>query len=142
MKLRLTTLCLTTVLMVVASLNVPAIRAQDESSMQMFWSKFKAAVTASDKDSIAAMIQFPVAMPYGVRSIRNKAQLLRRYGQVFNGEANAVKCFANARPMREAAQPKEFTVGCDNGSGQEVVIYRFVWTKGGWKFKALDNINE
>ena len=88
------------------------------------------------------MTQFPVGMPYGVRSIKTKAELVTRYKQVFNGEANAAKCFAKAKPEKDSQRPKEFTVGCDNGSGQEVIIYRFVLTKLGWKFKSLDNINE
>jgi hypothetical protein len=37
---------------------------------------------------------------------------------------------------------KEFTIGCDNGSGEKVVIYAFALMKTGWKFKSLDNINE
>ena len=88
------------------------------------------------------MTQFPVAMPYGVPGIRTRSQLLTRYKQVFNGEANAAKCFMSARPEKDPQRPKEFTVGCDNGSGQEVIIYRFVLTKMGWRFKSLDNINE
>ena len=88
------------------------------------------------------MTQFPVAMPYGVPAIRNRSQLLTRYKQVFNGEANAAKCFASAKPQKDPQRPKEFIVGCDNGSGQEVIIYGFVLTKLGWKFKSLDNINE
>jgi hypothetical protein len=42
----------------------------------------------------------------------------------------------------DPARPKEFTIGCDNGSGEKVVIYAFSLTKTGWKFKSLDNINE
>ena len=88
------------------------------------------------------MTQFPVAMPYGMQAIRTRAQLLKRYKQVFNGEANAAKCFASAKPQKDPQRPKEFTVGCDNGYGQEVIVYRFVLTRMGWKFKSLDNINE
>ena len=88
------------------------------------------------------MTQFPVAMPYGVAAIRTKAQLLARYKQVFHGETNAAKCFASAKPQKDPQRPKEFTVGCDNGSGQEVIVYGFVLTKVGWKFRSLDNINE
>jgi hypothetical protein len=110
--------------------------------MQTFWDKFKAAVTNGDKNAVAAMTQFPVEMPYGVPAVRNSAQLMKRYRQVFNSEADAVKCFAKAKPEKDRAKPKEFSVGCDNGSGEEVVIYGFVWTKTGWKFSSLDNINE
>lgn len=115
---------------------------QTDKSIDSFWGKFKAAVIKGDKESVSAMTQFPVSMPYGQRSVRSKADLLKRYKVVFNSEANAAKCFASEKPEQDAARPKEFTVGCDNGSGEKVVIYSFVLTKTGWKFKGFDNINE
>ena len=119
-----------------------AASAQNDRSIEAFWAKFKAAVIKGDKESVAAMTQFPVSMPYGQAAVRTKAQLLKRYRQVFNSEANAAKCFADATPETDPARPKEFTIGCDNGSGVKVVIYAFALTKTGWKFKSLDNINE
>ena len=116
--------------------------AQNDSAIDTFWAKFKAAVIKGDKESVAAMTQFPVGMPYGQAAVRTKAQLLKRYRQVFNSEANAAKCFAGAKPETDPARPKEFTIGCDNGSGEKVVIYAFALTKTGWKFRSLDNINE
>jgi len=116
--------------------------AQNNSSIETFWVKFKTAVIKGDKESVAAMTQFPIGMPYGQAAVRTKAQLLKRYRQVFNSEANAAKCFADAKPEKDPARPKEFTIGCDNGSGEKVVIYAFSLTKAGWKFKSLDNINE
>lgn len=115
---------------------------QTDKSIDSFWGKFKAAVIKGDKESVSAMTQFPVSMPYGQRPVRSKADLLKRYKVVFHSEANAAKCFASEKPEQDAARPKEFTVGCDNGSGEKVVIYSFVLTKTGWKFKGFDNINE
>jgi hypothetical protein len=115
---------------------------QNNSAIDTFWVKFKDAVMKGDKESVAAMTQFPIDMPYGQAAVRTKAQLLKRYRQVFNSEANAAKCFADAKPETDPARPKEFTIGCDNGSGEIVVIYAFALTKTGWKFKSLDNINE
>ena len=115
---------------------------QGDTSIENFWAKFKAAVIKGDKESVAGMTQFPVSMPYGQAAVKTKAQFLKRYRQVFNSEANAAKCFADAKPETDPARPKEFTIGCDNGSGQKVVIYGFSLTKAGWKFKSLDNINE
>lgn len=106
------------VLMILALLSfTAAASAQNDSSIDAFWAKFKAAVIKGDKESVAAMTQFPIGMPYGQAAVRTKAQLLKRYRQVFNGEANAAKCFADARPETDPARPKEFTIGCDNGSG-------------------------
>ena len=119
-----------------------AASAQNDSSIETFWARFKAAVIKGDKESVAAMSQFPIGMPYGVAAVRTKAQLLKRYRQVFNTEANAAKCFADAKPETDPARKKEFTIGCDNRAGEKVVIYAFALTKTGWKFKSLDNINE
>lgn len=124
------------------ALHTSARSVQTDTSVDAFWARFKVAVINSDKGGVAQMTQFPVTMSYGVPAIRTRAQLLARYKQVFNGEANAAKCFASAKPLKDPQRPKEFTVGCDNGSGQEVIVYRFVLTKSGWKFKSLDNINE
>ena len=130
------------ILLIIAGLQISAHVWQSGNTIDAFWAKFKVAVTNGDKAAVAELTAFPVTMPYGVRSIRTKAELLSRYKQVFHGEANAAKCFATAKPQTDPQQPKEFTVGCDNGSGQEVIIYRFVLTKAGWRFKSLDNINE
>jgi len=130
------------ILLIISVLHVSAHVWQSGNSIDEFWAKFKVAVTNRDKEGVAALTAFPVTMPYGVRSIRTKAELFSRYKQVFNGEANAAKCFVTAKPQTDSQRPKGFTVGCDNGSGQEVIIYHFVLTKAGWRFKSLDNINE
>lgn len=129
-------------LLIICGLHAPAYVRQPDNSIDTFWGRFKTAVTKVDKAGVAALTQFPVSMPYGVRSIKTKAELLSRYKQVFNGETNAAKCFAAAKPTTDPQRRNEFTVGCDNGSGQEVIIYRFVLTRAGWRFKSLDNINE
>jgi len=129
-------------LLVLLALQTAARTPQADTSIDAFWARFKLAVINSDKDGVAQMTQLPVTMSYGVPAIRTRSQLLARYKQVFNGEANAAKCFASAKPQKDPQRPKEFTIGCDNGSGQEVIVYRFVLTKLGWKFKSYDNINE
>lgn len=115
---------------------------QSDASIDVFWEKFRAAVTKGDKMVVASLSQFPIGMPYGVRTIRNNAQLSRRYRDVFNSETNAAKCFREARPEINPDNPAEFTVGCKNAAGDEVVIYSFGRTRNGWKFTRLDNLNE
>ena len=88
------------------------------------------------------MTKFPVGMSYEIRSIRSRAELLRRYRQVFNEQTDAAKCFEKARPEMDSQNPKQFTVACPDSAGNEVVIYHFKKTWAGWKFVALDNINE
>ena len=111
-------------------------------AIETFWQKFSAAVRSSNKSAVAALTRFPVGMSYGIRSIRTKAELMRRYRQVFDEQADAAKCFAKAQPVKDSQDPKEFSVACPDAAGNEVVIYHFKQTKLGWRFVALDNINE
>jgi hypothetical protein len=128
-------------LVVLAALFVTSSNAAGpEDTFKTFWQKFKTAVISGDKETVAAMSRFPVGMSYGIRSIRNKADLLKRYKQVFNEQTNAAKCFGIKEPEKEGT--KKYSVACPDAAGQEVVIYAFELTKTGWKFVALDNINE
>lgn len=110
-----------------------------------FWAKFKNAVKAKDKTAVAALTKFPLSMPYGMGSVKTKAQFTNRYGKIFDGEADAVKCFSKEKPTRENAS--RYTVACGfkddkTGDGGNPIVYTFEKTKAGWKFVGLDNINE
>jgi hypothetical protein len=115
---------------------------QSDDSISSFWEKFKAAVIKGDKTTVAGLSQFPISMPYGMPSVKTKAQLIKRYRDVFNRESNAAKCFATARPETDPSRPKEFTVACKNAAGDEVVIYSFKHSGKSWAFAGLDNLNE
>ena len=91
---------------------------------------------------MAALSQFPIEMSYGVPKIRGKAQLLRRYREIFNKQTDAAKCFATAKPEVQHGHPKEFSIACKDEAGNEVVIFAFRLTAQGWRFISLDNINE
>jgi hypothetical protein len=132
-----------TLLLLVLSFSIEGKSVQGDQSIQTFWTKFKAAVIRGDRTTVAQMSQFPIEMSYGVSSVKTSAQLIKRYREVFNGETNAAKCFAESKPEIDPQNKKQFTVACKiNNTGDEVIIYGFVWTKIGWKFKSLDNINE
>jgi hypothetical protein len=133
-------LCLWLVVIAATQLGVRALSAQNDPSLEIFWTKFKTAVIKGDKSGVVVLSQFPIEMPYGVPAVRNSVQLVKRFNQVFNGETNAAKCFAEAHPVVDTRN--RFTVGCKNSAGDEVIIYSFIRTKVGWKFKSLDNINE
>ena len=120
----------------------PGAATQNDPSVEQFWSKFKAAVQKSDKASVAAMSKFPIEMPYGVAKIRTRSQLVRRWRDLFNVQADAAKCFNDAKPVVDPAARNRFTVGCKNEAGDEVVVYGFLKTRTGWKLEFLDNINE
>ena len=123
-------------------LTAIAAPAQKSGSLESFWQKFKAAVIAGDKRTVAALSSFPLDMSYGIPRIRNRASLLRRWREVFNEQADAAKCFDTKGPETEAGKPRAFTVACPDAAGNEVVIYHFRRGRTGWKFVGLDNINE
>jgi len=111
-------------------------------SFDTVWQTFKTAVSKHDVDTIASLSRFPIAMSYGVPLIRTKAQLSKRYRQLFNEQTDAAACFSKAKPEVDPANPKRFTVACPDAAGNEVVIYHFEQTRAGWKFTGMDNLNE
>jgi hypothetical protein len=116
--------------------------SSEDKSIDQFWAKFKTAVQKQDKNAVAVMSAFPIDMPYGVPKIRNRAQLIHRYRELFSQQANAAKCFADAKPVVDSADSNRFTIGCKDAAGNEVVVYGFAMTRAGWKLKSLDNLNE
>jgi len=116
-----------------------------ESDFSVFWNKFKSAVASGDKAAMADMTKFPLSMPYGVKAVKSKESFLRRYDEIFKGEANAARCFAKAKPQKESVQ--KYEIYCpfkDTPNDWENAPIRFLFelTKGDWKFTGLDNVNE
>lgn len=107
-----------------------------------FWQQFKTAVSNKNVEAIASMSRFPIAMSYGIPSVKNKTDLSRRYRKVFTEQTNAAACFKNAKLEVDHENSKHFTVACPDAAGNEVVIYHFNQTKTGWKFTGMDNLNE
>jgi hypothetical protein len=140
MKFRLTIFL--SLILLATSFN-QAVAAQ--TSFDDFWKNFKASVVKGDKTAVAALAKFPTEMPYGIKSVKTKADFLKRYKEIFNGEADAAKCFAKAKPEKEDA--KHYAVYCGfkqtpNDTENTPIKYAFELTKTGWKFVGLDNINE
>jgi hypothetical protein len=110
-----------------------------------FWKKFGSAVVAGDKAAVAEMTKFPLSMPYLVTAVKNKEDFLRRYNEIFRGEANAAQCFATAEPRKESHRRCEiycpFKETPDDRENAPI-RFEFELTKSGWKFTGLDNINE
>ncbi len=84
-------------------LSFPNAFAQS-SDFSAFWKEFKSAVSAGDKLKVAGITKFPLSMPYGVKAVKNKEDFLRRYNEIFKGEANA------AHRKRRTAQGIRSTV--------------------------------
>ena len=114
--------------------------AQD--ARETFWQQFKTAVTNRDVQAVARLSQFPLRLSYGIPAVKTKAQLVKRYRQVFNEQTDAAACFSKAKPEVDPGNSKAFTVACPDAAGNEVVIYHVRQTKTGWKFAGLDNLNE
>jgi hypothetical protein len=93
-------------------------------------------------ETIARLSKFPLEMSYGIPTVKTKAQLSRRYRQIFNEQTDAAACFNKAKIEMDTDNPKLFTVACPDAAGNEVVIYHFEQTRTGWKFTGLDNLNE
>jgi len=116
-----------------------------ESDFSAFWQKFKSSVIAGDKAAVAEMTKFPLSMPYEVKTVKNKDGFLRRYDEIFKGEANAAQCFQGVEPHKES--DRQYDIYCpfkDTPKDLENAPIRFIFelTKGGWKFVGLDNVNE
>ena len=91
------------------------------------------------------MTKFPLSMPYSVKAVTTKSDFLRRYNEIFNGEANAAQCFGSAKPEKQSARRYEiFCPFKDTPDDKENAPVRFIFelTKSGWEFAGLDNINE
>ena len=113
-----------------------------ESDFPSFWTKFKMAVSANDRAAVASMTKFP--LPFYQSEIKNRAEFLRRYNEIFNGEANATQCFAGVQPTKESGQFKLYCPfkGTPNDLANAPICFSFEKTEAGWKFAGLDNINE
>jgi hypothetical protein len=138
MKFRLTIPL--SLILLTASVHVAAQTGFDD-----FWKNFKAAVVKGDKTAVAALTKFPLSMPYGMKTVRTKADFTKRYQEIFNGEADAAKCFPKAESVKDDA--KNYSVYCGfkqtpNEKENKPIRYWFELTKTGWKFAGLDNINE
>jgi len=131
-------------LLLVCLLIVPSSSGatQADADFQVFWEKFKAAVIKVDKNAVASLSKYPLGMSYGIRSVKSKTELVRRYKEVFNQQTDAAKCFATKVPEKDPSNPRLFTIVCPNEAGDEVVAYQFMRGKLGWQFVALDNYNE
>jgi hypothetical protein len=120
-----------------------AAHAAAETGFAMFWKQFKSAVASGDKAAVAGMTKFPMSIYSS--EIKNQAEFLRRYGEIFSGEANAATCFAGSEPQKESA--RRYAVYCpfkDTPDDRENSPIRFIFelTKAGWKLTGLDNVNE
>lgn len=117
--------------------------AVERAPFDPFWAAFQQAVTSDAFQDIAERSRFPIEMPYGASPVTDGKDLRTRFGDVFDGEADAAACFAKEPPQAIEAR---YEVACPPKGGDEAagkpIIYRFEWVDGAWKFTGIDNINE
>jgi hypothetical protein len=112
-----------------------------QTDFSTFWKKFKSAVIVGDKAAVAET-KFPLSMPTFQKAVKSRADFLRRYNEIFKGEANAAQCFASGKPRKESARRCE--IYCPfketpNDWENAPIWFVFELTKSGWKFAGLDN---
>ena len=127
------------------ALLISIMPVHGQTDFSAFWKKFSSAVIAGEKATVAEMTKFPLSMPYGVKAVKDKEDFLRRYNEIFKGEANATQCFRSTEPQKESA--RRYEIYCpfkESPDDKENAPIRFIFelTKSGWKFAGLDNINE
>lgn len=113
--------------------------------VRAFWKNFKSAIAKKDKTALSAMTKFPLSMPYGAATVKTKANFLKRYNEIFKGDADAAKCFPKGK--LEKINSKSYIVACGfkrtpNDEENKPYVYYFELTGAGWKFAGFDNINE
>lgn len=113
-----------------------------DNDFKVFWEKFKEAVIKGDKSTVASLSKFPLGMSYGIRSVKSRAELIRRYREVFKQQTDAAKCFTQKLPQKDQSNSRLYSVACPDEAGNEVVVYEFQRGSSGWKFIRLDNLNE
>lgn len=131
------------VLSITLCLTIPSAFAQTDFSV--FWKNFRSAVKSGNRATVAEMTKFPLSMPAFQNAIKTKEDFLRRYNEVFKGEADPAQCFGSAKPRKDSTG--RYEIYCpfkETPKDQENAPIRFLFelTKSGWKFAGLDNINE
>jgi len=140
---RLVRHCLVLLILCLSVLATDAGYGAVQTDFLTFWKTFKSAVASANKAAVAEMTEFPMSL-YSSH-IKNRAEFLRRYGQIFNGEANAATCFAGAEPQKDSG--RMYSVYCPfkktpNDRENSPIRCIFEVTKSGWKFTGLDNGKE
>ena len=95
----------------------------EAGSFALFWTQFKAAVAAKDKEAIAGMTKFP----FFYRDNLTRADFIKQFDVIFN--AKVTKCFRSAKPEKDTNRVS-YTVFC----GEDI----FTFTKEGGEYRFTD----
>jgi len=96
--------------------------AGSDDALKVFWKKFKRSVIAGELQAVASLSRLPLALSFGKRSIKSRAEFIRRYREIFNEQTDAAQCFTKKEPELDHENPERFSVACPDEAGNEVVI--------------------
>ena len=111
----------------VVALGGLSLRAQtakpDSRSFPAFWTEFKAALAANNKQAVASMTRLPFVLN---SEELNRDGFIRKFDKIFDKKVKA--CFAKARPTRDQ---ESYEIFC----GEE--IFLFMKVQGRYKFVEI-----
>lgn len=99
-------LALTCVLLFVMCAQATAQSTRDAKAFNLFWTKFRSAVTKNDKAAVASMTK----LPFLFESVeRDRTGFIKIYDELF--DARVRKCFGTAKTMKEGDVYEVFCAG-------------------------------
>ncbi|MFN8010019.1 MAG: hypothetical protein U0P81_01310 [Holophagaceae bacterium] len=121
-------------LVLTAALQAPAPLPPDLAAVHK---AFQAALAADDPAALAKVTRFPLrSNEFGV--LKDAAALKRGWGRIFPPAVRA----ALAKGSLERTEGVKDTFEAFSDAGGLPIRFLFTRTQAGWRFSALDNINE
>ena len=85
------------------ALGIQNISGQDlKPAYQKFVKSFIANIKSNNKEGVAAFIRFPLGREYPIPAVKNKADFIKRYDQIF--DATLKKKIINSNPAKDWAE--------------------------------------
>jgi hypothetical protein len=113
---------LTLLILAPSHAKVQNSNAQGAAQFTPFWTKFKAGVVRSDRETVASMTRLP--FEYGLTTL-NQAAFVRSFPKIF--PANVRRCFARVRPAKTSDGYMVTCNGLDYFFGLEGGQYKFLY---------------
>lgn len=107
--------------------------SQTTDTFPAFWREFKRTVISRDEQSVIRLTKFPIGISNDAKPVQNRAEMKRRFSEIFDQHTNAAKCFSEREPSQDTESPNRYTISCPN-KDDNFVVYEFERTNSGWKF--------
>ncbi len=102
------------------------------------WKDFQAALRADDPAALAKVTRFPLRSNEFGGPVKDAALLKQRWGRFFPADRKA----GLLRAPLERTEGAKDTFEAFTDAGGLPIRFLFTRTKAGWRFSAVDNINE